>query len=88
MTQWLLSLQEIPQNIFWNKEHVHLLTLRRLLKFSYNEIVEFKKKNSILIFSSMMKHKKPQEVINYQPDKQYPVVLGVLTRDFFFIFLI
>lgn len=31
----------------------------------------------------MMKHKKPQEVINYQPDKQYPVVLGVLTRDFF-----
>lgn len=52
------------------------------------KLLNLKKKNSILIFSSMMKHKKPQEVINYQPDKQYPVVLGVLTRDFFFIFLI
>lgn len=33
----------------------------------------------------MMKHKKPKEVINYQPDKQYPVTLGVLTRTFFYV---
>lgn len=34
----------------------------------------------------MIKLKKPQEVINYQPDKQYPVItLGVLTRFFFYV---